>query len=277
MTSEDPLASVDWVVPDARAEDSTLGTIVGIVSTFVRLSVVPDARAEESTLGTTVGIVSISVRLSVVPILVKISVVPEVATEELALATTVGIVSASVKLSVVRTSVKISVVPEARAEELAVGMIVGIVSTSVKLSVVPMSVVILVVSTTKEEELALGTTVGMVSISVRLSEVMVEYPYKLDSDSEVSPARALDPTVTPVDSERVMVVSMIEVDVYELITALVLANLVEIEVPETVGREIMSVVSIGELSDRVTEDTVGSSMSEVVPMYSVEVHCDKAE
>ena len=177
-----------------------------------------------------------------------------------------------VKISVVRTVVKISVVPEARAEELAVGIIVGIVSTSVKLSVVPISFVILVVPGTREEELALGTTVGMVSMSVRLSEVMVEYPYKLDSDSEVSPARALDPTVTPVDSEMVMVVSIIEVEVYELVMALVLANLVEIEVPETVGREIMSVVSIGVVSDRVAEDTVGSSMSEVVPMYSVEVH-----
>jgi len=57
----------------------------------------------------------------------------------------------------------------------------------------------------------------------------------------------------------------------------VLANLVEIEVPETVGREIMSVVSVGELSDKVTEDTVVNSMSEVVPMYSVEVHCDTTE
>ena len=136
VTSEDPPASVDWVVPGARAEDSTLGTIVGIVSTFVRLSVVPDARAEESALGTTVGIVSISVRLSVVPMLVKISVVPEIIAEELPLGTSVGMVSTFVTLSVVPTLVKSSVVPEVTTEELALGITLGMVSTFVKLSVV---------------------------------------------------------------------------------------------------------------------------------------------
>jgi hypothetical protein len=61
------------------------------------------------------------------------------------------------------------------------------------------------------------------------------------------------------------------------VTTLVLANLEDVEATETVGRETISVVSMGEVSDTMTEDSVGRLMIEDVSMYSVEIHCDTTE